>query len=107
MVVGVGAITFRLHDCHSLKEKRRVVKADGSVQQEEIASRGYKTHTAQNVATGMVTTAQVSHGNAADNKAFKALREHDRELGLPIRAYGGDKAYDDTDIYSQLEQEGL
>jgi uncharacterized protein YlxP (DUF503 family) len=27
MVVGVGAITFRLHDCHSLKEKRRVVKA--------------------------------------------------------------------------------
>src|SRR5512139_2153358 len=26
MVVGVGAITFRLHDCHSLKEKRRVVK---------------------------------------------------------------------------------
>jgi uncharacterized protein YlxP (DUF503 family) len=27
MIVGVGAITFRLHDCHSLKEKRRVVKA--------------------------------------------------------------------------------
>lgn len=27
MVVGIGLITFRLHDCHSLKEKRRVVKA--------------------------------------------------------------------------------
>jgi uncharacterized protein YlxP (DUF503 family) len=27
MVVGIGAITFRLHDCHSLKEKRRIVKA--------------------------------------------------------------------------------
>jgi len=27
MVVGVGFITFRLHACHSLKEKRRVVKA--------------------------------------------------------------------------------
>ena len=26
MVVGVGLITFRLHECHSLKEKRRVVK---------------------------------------------------------------------------------
>ena len=26
MVVGVGLITFRLHDCHSLKEKRRIVK---------------------------------------------------------------------------------
>jgi uncharacterized protein len=27
MVVGVGLITFRLHECHSLKEKRRIVKA--------------------------------------------------------------------------------
>jgi len=27
MVVGFGTIKFRLHDCHSLKEKRRVVKA--------------------------------------------------------------------------------
>jgi IS5 family transposase len=89
------------------KGKRRVVKPDGSVQQEEIMSRGYKTHTAQNVPTGIVTTAHVTHGSAADNKAFGPIRAHDRELGLPIRAYGGDKAYDDTDIYSRLEQEGL
>ena len=89
------------------KGKRRVVKPDGSVQQEEITSRGYKAHTAQNVPTGIVTTAHVTHGNAADNKAFGPIRAHDRELGLPIRAYGGDKAYDDTDIYSQLEAEGL
>ena len=27
MVVGVGLITFRLHECHSPKEKRRIVKA--------------------------------------------------------------------------------
>jgi uncharacterized protein YlxP (DUF503 family) len=26
MVVGIGIITFRLHDCHSLKAKRRIVK---------------------------------------------------------------------------------
>ncbi|MFY9942692.1 MAG: DUF503 domain-containing protein [Desulfobacterales bacterium] len=26
MVVGIGMITFRLHDCHSLKAKRRIVK---------------------------------------------------------------------------------
>ena len=89
------------------KGKRRVVKPDGSVQQEEITSRGYKAHTAQNVPTGIVTTAHVTQGNAADNKAFGPIRAHDRELGLPIRAYGGDKAYDDTDIYSQLEAEGL
>ncbi len=27
MVVGLGMITFRLHDCHSLKEKRKIMKA--------------------------------------------------------------------------------
>ncbi|MBN1930347.1 MAG: DUF503 domain-containing protein [Desulfobacterales bacterium] len=27
MVVGLGIIKFRLHDCHSLKGKRKIVKA--------------------------------------------------------------------------------
>lgn len=27
MVVGIGRVTLRLHECHSLKEKRRVVKS--------------------------------------------------------------------------------
>ena len=27
MVVGIGIITFRLHDCRSLKAKRKVVRA--------------------------------------------------------------------------------
>lgn len=27
MVVGVGIVTFRLHDCHSLKGKRTVLKS--------------------------------------------------------------------------------
>jgi uncharacterized protein len=27
MVVGVGCLTFRIHQCRSLKEKRRVVKS--------------------------------------------------------------------------------
>lgn len=27
MVVGMGTITFRLHDCRSLKSKRKIIKA--------------------------------------------------------------------------------
>ena len=27
MVIGTGIITFRLHDCHSLKGKRKVVRS--------------------------------------------------------------------------------
>ena len=27
MVVGIGRIVYRIHDCHSLKAKRKIVKA--------------------------------------------------------------------------------
>lgn len=27
MVIGIGRITFRLHECRSLKEKRKIIKA--------------------------------------------------------------------------------
>ena len=27
MVIGIGIMVFRLHDCHSLKQKRSIVKA--------------------------------------------------------------------------------
>ena len=69
--------------------------------------RGYKTHAAVNVPSPSVTSIEPSMGNTADNKAFVALRAHDRGLDLPVTTYGGDKAYDDTDIYVRLEQEGL
>jgi transposase, IS5 family len=89
------------------KGKRRVVEADGRVQAKEVLYRGYKTHVSVNADTGLVTTAVPAMGNTADNKAFPALRDHDRTIGLPTRGYGGDKAYDDTDIYERLEAEGL
>ncbi len=69
--------------------------------------RGYKTHVSVNVPTLIVTSIEPSMGNTADNKAFVALRAHDRGLDMPVTTYGGDKAYDDTDIYACLEQEGL
>lgn len=46
-------------------------------------------------------------GDGADNKAFPALLEHDRLLNLPTHTYGGDKAYDDTDLFERIEQLGL
>ena len=68
-----------------------MVKPDGTVTQEQVTPRGYKAHVAQNVATGIVTRVHVTHGHVADNKAFDPIRTHDRELGLPVQAYGGTK----------------
>jgi len=89
------------------KGKRKVTQADGTTTTKSIRYRGYKTHASVNAETGIVTTVVVTHGDYADNKAFPQLRAHDRALNLPTQAYGGDKAYDDTDLYERLAVEGL
>jgi IS5 family transposase len=89
------------------KGKRKVTQADGTTETQNIRYRGYKTHASVNAETGIVTSVDPDRGNSADNKAFPTLRAHDRTLNLPTQAYGGDKAYDDTDIYERLAVEGL
>jgi len=66
-----------------------------------------KTHVSLDAQTGMVTTFLPSRGNLADNKAFPDLLAHDQALQLPTTTYGGDRAYDDSDIYERLEAAGL
>jgi len=89
------------------KGKRSVVTAEGLSEEKEIRYRGYKTHTSTNAETLIVTSIIPALGDTADNKAFVGLRKHDRELGLPVTTYCGDRAYDDTDIYTRLAEEGL
>ena len=89
------------------KGRRTVTQADGTTETQQIRYRGYKTHASVNAQTGIVTTVHPDIGDSADNKAFPTLRAHDRELDLPTQAYGGDKAYDDTDVYERLTVEGL
>jgi len=89
------------------KGKRSVVTAEGLPEEKEIRYRGYKTHTSTNAETLIVTSIIPALGDTADHKAFVGLRKHDRELGLPVTTYCGDRAYDDTDIYTRLEKEGL
>ncbi len=89
------------------KGKREVVEPDGTRSKKEVRYKGYKSHVSVNAATGLVTTVHPAPGNSADNKAFAVVRAHDRSLALPTTTYGGDRAYDDTDIYARLEYEGL
>jgi transposase, IS5 family len=84
------------------KGKRRVMQPDGKATMHEVRYRGYKSHVSVNAETGVVTSLLPAQGNTADNKAFPHLLEHDLRLNLPTRAYGGDKAYDDTDIHQRL-----
>ncbi len=89
------------------KGRRRVVSPEGQSTLQEVTFMGYKTHASVNAETGIVTAIVPALGNTADNKAFPALRDQDRALGLPTEIYAGDRAYDDTDIHDRLEAEGL
>ena len=89
------------------KGKRKITQPDGKTVKRMVCHYGYKTHASVNAQTGIVTSVVSAPGNSADNKAFPKLRAHDRALDLPTQAYGGDKAYDDTDIYERLAAEEL
>jgi IS5 family transposase len=89
------------------KGKREVVEPDGRKKTRQIRYRGYKTHASVNAGTGLTTTVIPARGNTADNKAFAQLLEHDQSLNLPTTTYGGDRAYDDTDIHERIEAAGL
>ena len=89
------------------KGEREVVEPDGQSVTKAIRYRGYKTHVSMDAKTRIVTSLVPDWGDSADNKAFPELLEHDRSLELPTHTYGGDKAYDDTDLFERLEQLGL
>jgi len=89
------------------KGQREVVGADGRRVKRTIRYMGYKTHASVDSKTRIVTSIQPARGNTADNKAFPYLFEHDQSLELPTTTYGGDKAYDDTDIFERLESQGM
>lgn len=89
------------------KGERDVVEADGRKVKKQIRYRGYKTHVSVDAKTGLVTSVLPSWGDSADNKAFPQLLEHDLSLHLPTHTYGGDKAYDDTDIFERIEQQKM
>ena len=88
------------------KGQREVVEPDGRRVTKRIRHSGYKAHVSTNAKTGVITSFTVTTGNRADNKQFPALHAHDQALGLPTRAYGGDRAYDDTELYERLAAHG-
>ena len=89
------------------KGERDVVEPDGKRVKRQVRYKGYKTHTAVNAQTGIVTSLSATLGNRADNKEAPELIARDQEQGLGVNAYGGDKAYDDTALFALLESLGL
>ena len=89
------------------KHRRRYRNAQGEVVEGVEYFYGYKAHTSMNAEAEIITSVVVTGGNEPDGKQFRKLVSRDRDCGLPVDTYAGDRGYDDTENHYLLASEGL
>jgi len=90
-----------------VKHKRKVKTEAGKEEEQVQYFYGYKAHVSLNAENGLITSLEVTSGEAYDGHHFTGLVEHDLEQELPIEIYTADKAYDDGENHYNLEVHGL
>lgn len=88
------------------KGEREVTKADLTTEKKKVLHRGYKTHVSIDAESGLVTSIKPTMGNVADNTQMPYLVQHDAQMGIPAEIYAADRAYDDGELHSMLEDLG-
>lgn len=88
------------------KGKVQVRRPDGEGEMRTKYFYGYKQHISLNAATGIVTAAVHTSGEAADGKQLAELVRKDEEVGVEAEVYVGDRGYDDGDNHEMLEAKG-
>ena len=68
---------------------------------------GYKMHTSMNAENGLITSLEVTPGNAYDGHHFCSLVDHDLDQNLGIDTYAADRGYDDGNNHYYLEHHHL
>jgi len=89
------------------KHKRKVKTEDGQEIEQTEYFYGYKAHVSLNAEVGLLTSLQVTSGEAYDGHHFRSLVDHDLKQQLPVDTYAGDKGYDDSENHYHLELRGL
>jgi IS5 family transposase len=90
-----------------VKHKRKVKTGDGQEVEQTEYFFGYKAHVSLNAENGLITSLEVTSGEAYDGHHFRALVDHDLEQQLPVKTYAADKGYDAGDNHDHLELRGL
>jgi transposase, IS5 family len=90
-----------------VKHKRKVkTEAGQEVEQNEYFF-GYKAHVSLNAENGLITSLEVSSGEAYDGHHFCTLVDHDLKQQLSMDTYAADKGYDDGANHYYLQLRGL
>jgi IS5 family transposase len=90
-----------------VKHKRKVKTEDGKEVEQTEYFFGYKAHVSLNAENGLITSLEVTSGEAYDGHHFRSLVDHDLKQQLPLDTYAADKGYDDGDNHYHLELRGL
>jgi IS5 family transposase len=90
-----------------VKHKRKVKTSEGKEEHQIEYFFGYKTHVSLNAENGLITSLEVTSGEAYDGHHFCSLVDRDLEQRLPVETYTTDKGYDDGNNHYYLEQCGL
>jgi len=90
-----------------VKHTRKVKTEDGKEEEQKEYFFGYKAHVSLNAKNGLITSLEVTSGEAYDGHHFCPLVDHDLEQKLPVDTYAGDRGYDDGDNHYYLELRGL
>ena len=90
-----------------VKHTRKVKNEAGQEEEQKEYFYGYKAHASLNAENGLITSLEVTSGEAYDGHHFHGLVDHDLKQKLPVDTYAGDKGYDDGDNHYHLELRGL
>jgi len=90
-----------------VKHSRKVKDKDGKEERQTEYFFGYKAHISLNADNGLITSVEVTSGEAYDGHHFCTLVDHDLEQKLPVDTYAGDKGYDDGNNHYYLGLCGL
>lgn len=90
-----------------VKHKRKVKTEEGQEVDQTEYFYGYKAHVSLNAETGLITSLEVTSGEAWDGHHFCSLVDHDLEQRLPVETYAADRGYDDGNNHFYLEHRRL
>ena len=90
-----------------VKHQRKVKNTEGKKEKQTEYFYGYKAHVSMNAETNLITSVEVTSGEAYDGDHFSSLVDQDLEKGLTVKIYTADKAYDDGENHYYLKIKGL
>jgi len=90
-----------------VKHKRKVKTESGNEIEQKEYFYGYKAHVSLNAENGLITSLEVTSGEAYDGHHFRSLVDRDLQQQLPVGTYAADKGYDDGDNHYHLQLRGL